>query len=81
MSDVVDIMFDVVTFGINIVPISYCLSVYGPMQRYFSGSDMTTDGTYAGTWELVGVVGLCTLEYVLFVLDRSTFKFCLEFSR
>ena len=79
MVDVVDIMFDVVIFGINIVPISYFLSVYGPMQRHFSGSDTTTDGTYAGIWELVGVVGLCTLEYVLFLLDRSILNFCQEF--
>ena len=27
----VDIMLDVVIFGINIVPISFCFSAYGPM--------------------------------------------------
>lgn len=64
MVDVVDIMYDVVIFGINIVPISYCLSVYGPMKWYSSGSNVTTDGTYTGVWEVVGVVGLCVLEYV-----------------
>ena len=72
MVAVVDIMFDVVIFGVNIVPISYCLSVYGPMQRYFSRSDVTSEATYAGTWELVGVVGLCGLEYVQSMVDGST---------
>ena len=31
IADAVDIMIDVIIFGINIVPISFCFSVYGPM--------------------------------------------------
>ena len=78
MLDVVDILFDVVIFGINIVPISYCVSVYGPMERYFSGSDVTTDSAYAGIWELVGVVGLCSLEYVQLFVDGFTTNSCIK---
>ena len=60
----VDIAVDVIVFGTNVVPISFTISVYGPMQRYISRSNLSSDDTFAGMWELVGVVSLCVLEYV-----------------
>lgn len=58
----VDIMLDVVIFVINIVPISYTIGVNGPMQWVISGSNPTSSHSFAGRWEIVGVVGLCVLE-------------------
>ena len=36
MASVVDVMLDVVIFVVNIIPISYTIGVYGPMQYVFS---------------------------------------------
>lgn len=55
-------MLDAVIIIVNIVPISYMIGVNGPMQWVMDGSNPTSDHTFAGRWEIVGVVGLCVIE-------------------
>ena len=54
MAHGLDIMLDVVVFVVNIVPISYTIGVYGPMQyvfseQYFPFLDLWMVETWFGT--------------------------------
>ena len=59
-----DMAVEITIVAINALPIAFAFSAYGPMQWMVDGANPTSDGTYAGRWEIVGLLSLIFLEYV-----------------